>query len=91
MRKKKWKTREKSRLGNLRIPCLEEIRELAYPHFSFTRGRVKHICKKMHLYSVDIKLAQTPNFEKKSYLDEGEKLYYVVERQLFDLVAGFSY
>jgi hypothetical protein len=30
------KTREKSRLENLRIPCLEEIRELAYPHFSFT-------------------------------------------------------
>jgi hypothetical protein len=35
------KTREKSMLENLRIPCLEKIRELAYPHFSFTRGRVK--------------------------------------------------
>ncbi len=45
----------------------------------------------MHLYFVGIKLAQGPNFEKKNYLDEGEKLYYVVERQLFDLVAGFSY
>ncbi len=39
------KPREKARLVNLRIPCLEEIRELAYPHFSFTRGRVKHIKK----------------------------------------------
>jgi hypothetical protein len=34
----------------------------------------------MHLYSVDIKLAQGPNFEKKSYLDDGEKFYYVVEK-----------
>jgi hypothetical protein len=40
----KWKKpRERSRLENLRIPCLEEIRQLAYPHFSFTRGRVKNI------------------------------------------------
>jgi hypothetical protein len=36
------KKREGARLINMRIFCLEEIRELAYPHFSFTRGRVKH-------------------------------------------------
>jgi hypothetical protein len=31
-----------SAAGKSVIPCLEEIRKLAYPHFSFTRGRVKH-------------------------------------------------
>ncbi len=39
------KTREKLWLENLLIPFLEDIRELAYPHLSFTRGRVKNIKK----------------------------------------------
>jgi hypothetical protein len=39
---KNEKTRERARLINLRIFCIEEIRNLAYPHFSFTRGPVKH-------------------------------------------------
>jgi len=48
--------------------------------------------KKMHLYSVDIKLAQGLNFEKKSYLGEGKKFCLCHwERQPFDLVTGFSY
>ncbi len=38
---KQKKTGELGRLENLRILCLEEIRNLAYPHFSFTRGRVR--------------------------------------------------
>jgi hypothetical protein len=38
---KQKKTRELGRLENLRILCLEDIRNLAYPHFSFTRGRVR--------------------------------------------------
>jgi hypothetical protein len=37
MEKSERKNREKARLKNLRIPWLEEIRELAYPHISFTR------------------------------------------------------
>jgi hypothetical protein len=43
---KNEKTRERARLINLRIFCLEEIRNSAYPHFSYTRGRVKHNFKK---------------------------------------------
>jgi hypothetical protein len=38
---KQKKTRELGRLENLRILGLEEIRNLAYPHFSFTGGRVR--------------------------------------------------
>ncbi len=38
------KIREKiAVIKNLRFPCLEKIREFAYLHFSFTRGRVKYI------------------------------------------------